>query len=89
MRVDDSELMRDLSSHGVKVTGVIESNFWKDAAGWLIPLLVLGFIWMIVLRRVGQTLVFFSWSPLVSPDPEMARLAATIDTIGEPVVRPS
>ncbi len=42
-----------------------------------------------VLRRVGQTLVFFSWSPLVSPDPEMARLAATIDTIGEPVVRPS
>ena len=38
-----------------------------------------------VLRRVGQTLVFFSWSPLVSPDPEMARLAATLDTIGEPV----
>src|SRR4051812_14872691 len=54
VRVDDSELMRDLSSHGVKVTGVVESNFWKDAAGWLIPLVVLGFIWMIVLRRVGQ-----------------------------------
>ena len=46
--------MRDLSIHGVKVTGVVESNFWKDAAGWLIPLVVLGFIWMIVLRRVGQ-----------------------------------
>jgi cell division protease FtsH len=54
VRVDDSDLMRDLSSHGVKVAGVVESNFWKDAAGWLIPLLVLGFIWMIVLRRVGQ-----------------------------------
>ena len=54
VRVDDSDLMRDLSSHGVKVTGIVESNFWKDAAGWLIPLLVLGFIWMIVLRRVGQ-----------------------------------
>jgi cell division protease FtsH len=54
VRVDDSDLMRDLSSHGVKVTGVVESNFWKDAAGWLIPLVVLGFIWMIVLRRVGQ-----------------------------------
>ncbi|HTB59217.1 MAG TPA: ATP-dependent metallopeptidase FtsH/Yme1/Tma family protein, partial [Polyangia bacterium] len=54
VRVDDSDLMRDLSAHGVKVTGVIESSFWKDAAGWLIPLVVLGFIWMFVLRRVGQ-----------------------------------
>ncbi len=54
VRVDDADLMRDLSSHGVKVTGVVESNFWKDAAGWLIPLVILGFIWMFVLRRVGQ-----------------------------------
>jgi len=54
VRVDDSDLMRDLSAHGVKVTGVVESSFWKDVAGWLIPLLVLGFIWMFVLRRVGQ-----------------------------------
>ena len=54
VRVDDAELMRDLSAHGVKVTGVVESSFWKDAAGWLIPLVVLGFIWMVVLRRVGQ-----------------------------------
>jgi len=54
VRVDDSDLMRDLSTHGVKVTGVVESSFWKDAAGWLIPLVILGFIWMVVLRRVGQ-----------------------------------
>jgi cell division protease FtsH len=54
VRVDDSDLMRDLSAHGVKVTGVVESSFWKDAAGWLIPLLILAFIWMVVLRRVGQ-----------------------------------
>ncbi len=38
-----------------------------------------------VVRRVGSTLVFFSYSPLVSPDPEMARLASTLATIGEPV----
>jgi hypothetical protein len=38
-----------------------------------------------VIRRVGPTLVFFSYSPLVSPDAEMARLAATLATIGEPV----
>ena len=38
-----------------------------------------------VLRRLGRTLVFFPWSPSVSPDPEVARLAATLGTIGEPV----
>jgi hypothetical protein len=38
-----------------------------------------------VIRRVGPTLVFFSWSPTVSPDPETARLASTLATIGEPV----
>ncbi len=38
-----------------------------------------------VLRRVGQTLVFFAWSPTVSPDPEMARLAATLQAVGSPV----
>ena len=41
-----------------------------------------------VLRRVGRTLVFFPWSPSVSPDPEVARLAATLGTIGEPVAAP-
>jgi hypothetical protein len=38
-----------------------------------------------VLRRLGRTLVFFPWSPSVSPDPEVARLAATLGAIGEPV----
>jgi hypothetical protein len=38
-----------------------------------------------VIRRVGPTLVFFSWSPTVSPNPDTARLAATLATIGEPV----
>jgi hypothetical protein len=41
-----------------------------------------------VLRRVGRTLVFFPWSPSVSPDPEVARLAAALGTLGDPVVAP-
>jgi hypothetical protein len=41
-----------------------------------------------VLRRLGRTLVFFPWSPSVSPDPEVARLAATLGEIGEPVTGP-
>ena len=35
-----------------------------------------------VIRRVGPTLVFFSWSPSVSPDPEVGRLAATLEAVG-------
>jgi hypothetical protein len=35
-----------------------------------------------VLRQVDRTLVFFAWSPSVSPDPSVARLAATLETVG-------
>ena len=38
-----------------------------------------------VLRRVGPTLLFFAWSPSVSPDPRVAELAAVLGTIGTPV----
>jgi hypothetical protein len=38
-----------------------------------------------VLRRVGDTLVFFNWSPQASPDPRTPDLAAAVATIGEPV----
>jgi hypothetical protein len=37
-----------------------------------------------VIRRLGRTLVFFPWSSSVSPDAEVARMAATLGTIGEP-----
>jgi hypothetical protein len=38
-----------------------------------------------VLQRVGQTLVFFPWSPQASPDPRVADLAAALATVGTPV----
>jgi hypothetical protein len=40
-----------------------------------------------VLQRVGQTLVFFPWSPQASPDPRVAELAAALETVGTPVTR--
>ena len=40
-----------------------------------------------VIQRVGPTLVYFAWSPSVSPDPRVAELAAVIETIGTPVAR--
>jgi cell division protease FtsH len=54
VRVDDPDLLRDLGAHGVKVTGVVETTFWRDALGWLIPIGVLAVFWMLMLRRVGQ-----------------------------------
>ncbi len=38
-----------------------------------------------VIQRVGQTLVFFPWSPEVSPDPRVAELAAALETVGTAV----
>jgi cell division protease FtsH len=54
VRVEDPELIRELSKSGVKVNGVVESNFWRDAAGWVIPIVIIGAFWMLMLRRVGQ-----------------------------------
>jgi hypothetical protein len=38
-----------------------------------------------VLQRVGQTLVFFPWSPDATPDPRVADVAAALASVGTPV----
>ena len=54
IRVDDPDLLKDLDKHGVRVTGVVESTFWRDALGWLIPIALIGVFWMLMIRRLGQ-----------------------------------
>ena len=54
IRVDDATLMQDLAARQVKVTGTVETNFWRDALGWLIPIGLFAAFWMIMARRVGQ-----------------------------------
>ncbi len=54
VRVDDPDLLKDLAAHGVRATGVVESTFWRDAAGWLIPIALIGAFWMLMIRRIGQ-----------------------------------
>jgi cell division protease FtsH len=54
VRVDDPDLLKDLAAHGVRATGVVESTFWRDAAGWLIPIALIGAFWMLMIRRLGQ-----------------------------------
>jgi hypothetical protein len=38
-----------------------------------------------VIRRVGQTLVFFPWSAEASPDARVAEMAAALETVGTDV----
>jgi cell division protease FtsH len=54
VRVDDPDLMKDLSHSDVKVTGVVESTFWRDALGWILPIGVIALLWMMMARRAGQ-----------------------------------
>ena len=35
-----------------------------------------------VLRQVGSTVIFFTWSPLNSPDPHTADIATALSTVG-------
>jgi len=41
-----------------------------------------------VLRRMGNTLVFYAWSPSATPDPTAAMVAATLSTLVEAVPAP-
>jgi cell division protease FtsH len=52
VRVDDPDLVRDLVSRGVKVTGELERGGWSEVFVWLGPLLLFAIGWR-VLRRAG------------------------------------
>ena len=54
VRVEDPDLVRDLDAHGVKVTGVIESTFFRDLLSWVIPIALFFGVWLFLLRRMGQ-----------------------------------
>src|SRR5215475_2204068 len=54
VRVEDPDLTRDLTAHGVKVTGVIESTFFRDVLSWILPAVVFIGIWYFIFQRLGQ-----------------------------------
>jgi cell division protease FtsH len=54
IRVDDEDLVRDLQKAGVKINGVVENTFWRDAASWLLPIAIFLGFWLFMLRRLGQ-----------------------------------
>jgi len=54
VRVEDPDLTKELTAHGVKVTGVIESTFFRDVLSWLLPVVVFIGIWYVIFQRLGQ-----------------------------------
>jgi cell division protease FtsH len=53
VRVEDPDLIRELDTHHVKVTGVIESTFFRDLLSWVIPIALFFGVWLFLLRRMG------------------------------------
>jgi cell division protease FtsH len=54
VRVDDPALLGQLEREGVRVTGVAESTFWRDAMSWLLPIGLLLVLSGFLSRRLGQ-----------------------------------
>ena len=55
VRVEDPDLIRDLDTHGVRVTGVIESTLVRDLLSWIVPIALFVGVWFFLLRRMGQS----------------------------------
>lgn len=54
IRVDDPDLVRLLEEKNVKFAGVIVSTLWRDVASWVIPILIFGGLWFVILRKMSQ-----------------------------------
>jgi cell division protease FtsH len=64
-RIEDPHLIDDLEQHGVKFAGgETQSGWWSGLAGWVVPLLIMMFVWSIILRRLnpGQGAMAFGRS---------------------------
>ncbi|MBI2875612.1 MAG: ATP-dependent zinc metalloprotease FtsH [Candidatus Tectomicrobia bacterium] len=54
VRVDDSDLVKELESHGIQYRGEIENVWYKTILSWLIPMLILFAVWGFIFRRMGS-----------------------------------
>jgi cell division protease FtsH len=54
VRVEDPGLTGELTAKQVKITGVIETTFWRDILSWVLPIVVFIAIWAFIFRRLGQ-----------------------------------
>jgi len=53
VRVEDSDLVKELETYHVKYTGKIDSKWLMNILSWIIPLVFFFFIWRILFSRIG------------------------------------
>ena len=54
IRVEDPDLVKELTQHGVTFTGVIETTFWRDVLSWVLPVVLFVGVWFFIIQRLGQ-----------------------------------
>ena len=52
-RVDDPDLIKELDRYNVEYSGIYESPWAKSFFSWVLPLVLLFFIWALVFRKMG------------------------------------
>jgi cell division protease FtsH len=53
VRVEDTDLVKELETYHVKYTGKIDSKWLTNILSWIIPLVFFFFIWRILFSRMG------------------------------------
>jgi cell division protease FtsH len=53
-RVDDPGLVATLEANGVRYTGVQQNTFLGGIISWVLPLLLMFFVWNMVMQRMGS-----------------------------------
>ena len=53
VRVEDSDLVKELEAFKIKYTGKVESKWLMNILSWIIPLVFFFFIWRILFSRIG------------------------------------
>jgi cell division protease FtsH len=55
--IDETDLVKELTDHGVKFSGVIEQESFLETfvVAWLLPIALLGGIWFLLMRRMQRS----------------------------------
>jgi len=53
VRVEDSDLVKELETYHVKYTGKVDSKWLTNILSWIIPLVFFFFIWRLLFSRIG------------------------------------
>jgi len=53
VRVEDTDLVKELETHHVKYTGKVESKWLTNIISWVLPLVFFFIIWRVLFSRIG------------------------------------